>query len=39
METADNVAVITEFIAAWSRLDADELAGDELSEPSQGGWA
>ncbi len=23
----DNVAIITEFIAAWSRLDADELAG------------
>ena len=23
----DNVAIITEFIEAWSRLDADELAG------------
>ena len=23
----DNVAIITEFVEAWSRLDADELAG------------
>ena len=27
MNSADNVAIITEFVAAWSRLDADELAG------------
>lgn len=26
MTTDDNVAVITEFVAAWSRLDPDELA-------------
>ena len=26
MTSADNVAVVTDFIAAWSRLDADELA-------------
>ncbi len=27
MDSPDNVAIITEFVAAWSRLDADELAG------------
>jgi len=26
MASTDNVAIITEFVAAWSRLDADELA-------------
>jgi limonene-1,2-epoxide hydrolase len=26
MAGTDNVAVITEFVSAWSRLDADELA-------------
>ena len=26
MADADNIAIITDFIAAWSRLDADELA-------------
>ena len=26
MAGTDNVAIITEFVAAWSRLDADELA-------------
>jgi limonene-1,2-epoxide hydrolase len=27
MASTDNVRIITEFVAAWSRLDADELAG------------
>jgi len=27
MNGPENVAIITEFVAAWSRLDADELAG------------
>ena len=26
MSAHDNIAIVTEFIAAWSRLDADELA-------------
>ncbi len=27
MAEHDNIAIVTEFIGAWSRLDADELAG------------
>ncbi|MGB5757265.1 MAG: limonene-1,2-epoxide hydrolase family protein [Acidimicrobiales bacterium] len=27
MASKDNVAIITDFVAAWSRLDPDELAG------------
>jgi limonene-1,2-epoxide hydrolase len=27
MSEADNIRIVTEFVEAWSRLDADELAG------------